>query len=42
MENYLLHHLSIAGVNKNLFESAAITAIYQGTGGLFRKANHLA
>ena len=42
MEDYLLHHLSIAGVNQNLFESAAVTAIHQGAGGLFRKANHLA
>ncbi len=42
MEDYLLHHLSIAGVHKNLFEPAAVTAIHQGAGGLFRKANHLA
>jgi len=42
MEAYLLHHLSIAGVHKNLFEPAAVTAIHQGSGGLFRKANHLA
>ena len=42
MENYLLHHLAIAGIHKNLFESAAVTAIHQGSGGLFRKANHLA
>ena len=42
MEEYLLHHLSIAGVHKNLFEPTAVTAIHQGSGGLFRKANHLA
>jgi len=42
MEHYLTHHLSIAGVKKNLFDQAAITAIHQGSGGLFRKANHLA
>lgn len=42
MEEYLTHHLSIAGVEKNIFEDAAITAIHQGSGGLFRKANHLA
>ena len=42
MEDYLLHHLSIAGRHKNLFEPAAVTAIHQGSGGLFRKANHLA
>lgn len=42
MEQYLQHHLSIAGVKKNLFDQAAVTAIHQGSGGLFRKANHLA
>jgi type II secretory pathway predicted ATPase ExeA len=42
MEEYLAHHLSIAGVEKNIFENASITAIHQGSGGLFRKANHLA
>ena len=35
-------HLKIAGVNKSLFDGSAITAIYQGSGGLLRKANHLA
>lgn len=42
METYLRHHLAIAGVNRMLFDDAAITAIHQGAGGLFRKANHLA
>jgi general secretion pathway protein A len=42
MEVYLLHHLTIAGVKKNLFDPAALTAIHQASGGLFRKANHLA
>jgi len=42
MEGYLLHHLAIAGINKNIFDDAAVTAIHQGSGGLFRKANHLA
>lgn len=42
MEAYLAHHLTIAGVNNSLFEPAAVTAIHQGSGGLFRKANHLA
>jgi general secretion pathway protein A len=41
MEQYLRHHLSIAGVKKNIFDQAAVTAIHQGSGGLFRKANHL-
>ncbi len=42
MEQYIKHHLSIAGIKKNLFDQAAITAIHQGAGGLLRKANHLA
>jgi len=42
MQQYLEHHLSLAGVKTKLFEDAAITAIYQGSGGLLRKANHLA
>lgn len=42
MEDYIGHHLKIAGLNHNPFEAAAITAIHQGAGGLFRKANHLA
>lgn len=42
MEAYLTHHLSIIGLNSNLFDEAATTAIHQGSGGLFRKANNLA
>ena len=42
MEEYLQHHLSIAGVDQALFDQTAVTAIHQGSGGLFRKANHLA
>jgi len=42
MEQYLKHHLAIAGVKNNIFDETAITAIQQGSGGLFRKANHLA
>jgi len=42
MNSYLVHHLAIAGVNTNLFEDAAVTAIHQGSGGIFRKANNLA
>ena len=30
-----------AGVKKNIFDDTAITAIHQGSGGLFRKANYL-
>jgi general secretion pathway protein A len=42
MEQYLTHHLALAGLKRNIFEDAAVTAIHQGSGGLFRKANHLA
>jgi len=42
MEDYLSHHLKIAGIKTMLFEDTAITAIHQGSGGLYRKANHLA
>jgi type II secretory pathway predicted ATPase ExeA len=42
MLNYLIHHLKIAGLSHNLFTEDAITAIHQGSGGIFRKANHLA
>jgi len=42
MQAYLVHHLAIAGVKRMLFEEAAVTAIHQGSGGIFRKANHLA
>lgn len=39
---YLEHHLSVAGVKKQLFSPQAITAIYQGSAGILRKANFLA
>jgi type II secretory pathway predicted ATPase ExeA len=39
---YLEHHLTVAGVKKQLFSDQAITAIYQGSGGILRKANFLA
>ena len=42
MEDYLRHHLALAGVHQMLFEDAAVTAIHQGSGGLLRKANHRA
>lgn len=42
MEQYLLHHLRLAGIQRNIFDEPALTAIHQGSGGLFRKANHLA
>jgi type II secretory pathway predicted ATPase ExeA len=42
MEDYLRHHLAIAGMDRMLFDETALTAIHQGSGGLYRKANHLA
>jgi general secretion pathway protein A len=42
MTEYLEHHLSVCGIKKMLFADAAVTAIHQGSGGLLRKANHLA
>jgi len=42
MKVYLMHHLKLAGVDRELFSEQAITAIHQGSGGLLRKANHLA
>jgi general secretion pathway protein A len=42
MERYLSHHLKIAGLKHSPFDEQAVTAIHQGSGGLFRKANHLA
>lgn len=42
MTEYLLHHLTIAGVSAQLFSDEAILAIHQGSGGLLRKANILA
>lgn len=39
---YLEHHLTVAGVKKQLFSEQAITAIYQGSAGILRKANFLA
>ena len=42
MQQYLAHHLKLCGIKKSLFDETAITAIHQGSGGLLRKANHLA
>lgn len=42
MKNYLEHHTKLAGLDINLFSDQAVTAIQQGSGGLLRKANHLA
>ncbi len=42
MEDYVAHHVKIAGGKKALFDSASITAIHQGSGGVLRRANALA
>ena len=42
MTDYLIHHLGLAGCGHNLFEDSAVTAVLQGSGGLLRRANHLA
>ncbi|MFH1135728.1 MAG: AAA family ATPase [Pseudomonadota bacterium] len=42
MEDYLKHQLTIAGLKHNCYDEQAITAIQQGSGGIYRKANHLA
>ena len=42
MQQYLDHHLLLAGIEHSVFEENAVTAIHQGSGGLFRKSNHLA
>jgi type II secretory pathway predicted ATPase ExeA len=39
---YVEHHLGVCGVKKQLFSDAAITAIYQGSAGVLRRANLLA
>lgn len=42
MEEYLKHHLEIAGIKEQLFSDEAVLAIHQGSGGLLRRANILA
>ena len=42
MAVYLEHHLNVVGIKKQLFSDQAITAIYQGSAGILRKANYLA
>lgn len=42
MEEYINHHVRVAGVKKQLFDPAAITAIHQGAAGGLRRANQLA
>ncbi len=42
MGQYLRHHAKIAGLANSPFDDNAVVAIHQGSGGLLRKANHLA
>lgn len=42
LEEYITHHLKVAGIAKKLFDDSALKAIYQGSGGLLRKTNSLA
>ncbi|MFA5571421.1 MAG: AAA family ATPase [Sphaerochaetaceae bacterium] len=42
MEQYIEHHMHLAGAKKSIFSDSAITAIHQGSGGLLRRANNLA
>jgi type II secretory pathway predicted ATPase ExeA len=42
MEEYINHHVRVAGVRKHLFDPSAITAIHQGSAGGLRRANQLA
>lgn len=42
MEEYIHHHIRVAGIKKNLFEPSALVAIQQGSAGSLRRANQLA
>jgi general secretion pathway protein A len=42
MAAYLQHHLQLAGGNHGLFSEPAQLAVFQSSGGFYRKANHLA
>ena len=42
MEEYVNHHVRVAGVKKQLFDATALTAIHQGSAGGLRRANQLA
>lgn len=41
MAEYLQHHIKLAGGKPGLFSDPALLAIYQSSGGFYRKANHL-
>jgi general secretion pathway protein A len=42
LRTYLDHHLKLAGVDIPLFDTSAVTAIHQASGGVLRRSNHLA
>lgn len=42
LDDYVAHHLLVAGSKKKLFDENALTAIFQGSGGILRKTNALA
>ncbi len=42
LEDYLNHHVKLAGISNRIFSEEAIFAIHQGSGGLLRRANSLA
>lgn len=42
MEEYINHHVRVAGVKKTLFDAPAVAAIHQGSAGGLRRANQLA
>ena len=42
MRGYVNHHVSIAGVQQEVFSEEAIVAIHQSSAGLLRRANNLA
>ncbi|MES9875403.1 MAG: AAA family ATPase [Candidatus Sedimenticola sp. 6PFRAG7] len=42
MEEYLNHHLALAGLKKPIFAENAVYAIHQKSGGILRRANSLA
>lgn len=42
MEEYLNHHLNLAGLKKIIFPEATVFAIHQSSGGILRRANSIA
>jgi len=42
MEEYLNHHITLAGGTNKVFSQESVFAIHQGSGGLLRRANSLA